>query len=144
MAASLRFVSRVDGWLMAVLLAAVMASLYAIASIANQGAAQLAWIGLLVGLPGVALPLWLLADTSYVLTDDSLRVRSGPFRWRVPLREIRAVAPSRSLLSGPALSLDRLRIDHGRARSLLISPKDRERFLSELNHRRAKTVPAHS
>ena len=36
-------------------------------------------------------------------------------------------------LSGPALSLDRLRIDYGRGRSLLVSPKERERFVSELS-----------
>ena len=136
MTTPLRFSSQIDGWLMAVLLVPAAACVYAIVFYASgQSTGRWLAMGMLLGLPGLVLPLWLLTGTSYELTDDELRVRCGPFRWCVPLREVRAVVPSRSLLSGPALSLDRLRIDYGRARLLLISPKDRQRFLSELQNR---------
>ncbi len=132
MRASLRFASKVDGWLLLVVLAAVAACAVAMLALATRGPAWTAVGWLVIALPGIVLPLWVLCDTRYELTDDALRVRSGPFRWRVGLRDVRAVVPSRSLLSSPALSLDRLRIDHGRTASLLVSPKDRERFLEEL------------
>ena len=80
------------------------------------------------------LPAWLLLGTRYSLTDDALKVRAGPFRWTVPLAEISSVRPSRSILSAPALSLDRIQIDYG-ARRILISPRERQRFVDELRQR---------
>ena len=41
---------------------------------------------------------------------------------------------SRSILSAPALSLDRIQIDYG-ARRILISPRERQRFVDELRQR---------
>ncbi|MET0289911.1 MAG: PH domain-containing protein [Pseudoxanthomonas sp.] len=93
-------------------------------------------------LPGLVLPLWMLLGTHYLLTAERLLIRCGPFRWRIRLAEIRAVTPTRSLLSGPALSLDRLRIDHGHWNSVLISPHAREDFLARLAHLRV-AVAAH-
>jgi hypothetical protein len=48
-----------------------------------------------------------------------------------------AAAGERGALSSPALSLDRLRVEYGRSQWLMISPADKERFLRELNARRA-------
>lgn len=130
----LRFASKVDGWLAAVILAAVLLDAVAIASVVQRaGTAQAMVMVPLIGIVGVGLPLWVLLRTDYELTGEELLVRSGPFRWRVPLRDIRAIEPSRSWLSGPALALDRLRIDHGCGRSVLVSPKERGRFLEALS-----------
>lgn len=85
---------------------------------------------------GVAFPIWVLVSTRYVLSRDRLDVHCGPFRWRIALRDITRVEPSRSTLSGPALSLDRLRIDYGGARSIVISPRERETFVRVLEERR--------
>jgi len=84
-------------------------------------------------LAAAALMLWLLYGTRYTLTDERLVIRSGPFRWRIALQAIHSVDPSRSLLSSPAVSLDRLRVRYGPSRrSILISPDDKERFLWDL------------
>jgi hypothetical protein len=124
--------SKVDGWLVAVLVVAVVASVAAGgAAIAADSPFMLAIV-----LPfGAVLPLWIAQTTRYTLDDAALNIASGPFRWRVPLRDIRGVTPTRSPLAGPALSLDRLRIDYGRARSILISPEDARGFLNELERR---------
>lgn len=74
---------------------------------------------------------WLFATTGYTFAGEELLVRSGPFSWRVPLAKIDTVKPSRSMLSAPALSLDRLEICYGRS-TILISPADREGFLQDL------------
>lgn len=132
MAQRLLFGSKVDGWLAAVIVAAALLSAMAIVSVAQRGLAYAAAALLLIGISGMALPIWVLFGTSYEVTDDELIVRSGPFRWRVPVHEIRAIEPSQSWLSGPALSLDRLRIDYSLGRCLLVSPKKRDQFLSRL------------
>jgi len=97
------------------------------------------YFGTLIGvLAGVGLPLWILANTNYTLTDMTLHVRCGPFSYKVPIAEISSVTPTRSILSAPALSLDRLRIEYSRGKVVVISPEDRERFLKDLDIRRRR------
>ena len=133
------FRSKVDWWLLAVLVAAAAGSLAALAALAAESLRQaLAFSPVL--LLSVGLPIWLLRTTTYTL-DDELLVRSGPFTWHVPLREIRVVRPTRNPLSSPALSLDRLRIEYGR-RAIMISPDDKTRFLEELQKRLPRPLTA--
>lgn len=87
----------------------------------------------LIVLALVALfPLWLLFWTDYTLAPDALTVRCGPLRWRVALADITGVAAVRDLASGPALAFDRLALDYGPGRRLLISPVPRAAFLAHL------------
>lgn len=74
---------------------------------------------------------WMFRSTYYVIEGDTLLIRSGIVSWRVPIRDIRSVRPTRSAISSPALSLDRLRIDYGR-KWILVSPEDRNRFIAAL------------
>jgi Bacterial PH domain len=76
-------------------------------------------------LAGCGFVAWVVAATRYTLDSATLTVRSGPLRWTVPLSEIHSVTPTREPRSSPALSMDRLRIDYGHGRSLLISPASR-------------------
>jgi hypothetical protein len=87
----------------------------------------------------VAVPLWTLLGTRYILSDESLVVRSGPFSWRIALTEVSGVEATRDARSSPALSLDRLRIGYGNGRSLMISPADKPRFVRDFTARRART-----
>ena len=73
----------------------------------------------------------LLRGTYYIVEAPALIIRSSIFQWRVPINEIRAVTPTRSPLSSPALSLDRLRIDYG-TRAIMVSPDDPRRFIEAL------------
>jgi hypothetical protein len=62
------------------------------------------------------------------VAGNTLRVACGPFRWKVPIDSIEKVEATRSPLSSPALSLDRLRINYGKRR-IMVSPSDRAGFL---------------
>jgi hypothetical protein len=79
--------------------------------------------------------LWVMFSTDYTLDATTLIVRSGPFRWTIPLSDIRAVTPTRDARSAPALSLERLRIEQKDGAAMLISPKDADGFLAELRDR---------
>jgi Bacterial PH domain len=83
----------------------------------------------------LALCVWTLLGTYYVIDATSLVVRSGPFHWTVALRDIRSVQATRDIRSGPALSFDRLRIEYGAGRVLLISPREKDAFLADLARR---------
>ncbi|MFT3720128.1 PH domain-containing protein [Pseudorhodoferax sp.] len=128
----MRFASKVDLWLVLVLGAAALAVLWALArALAHAGSGGIAVAAVAAAL-AVGLPLWLLVDTRYELADGQLRVRCGPFRSAIALDQIRSVRPSRSLVSSPALSLDRLHIAYGRHQAVLVSPRDKAGFIAAL------------
>ena len=129
------FRSKIDWWLAAALLTSAAASIMAVAIVGAVESPLLALAISPILLLSVGLPLWLLRATHYTLGATDLDIRCGPFSWRVPLREIRVVTETRNPLSSPALSLDRVRIDYGRASSLMISPQDKEGFVRELRKR---------
>lgn len=126
-----RFVSARDTWLVVVLWLGVGMLAFSMVPVLCAplgGWIRAAWL-LLTAASG-AFMLWVLYGTYYVLESEALRVRSGPFRWRVRWDRIVEVVPSRNPLSSPACSLDRLHIRYTGSRwGMLISPEDRARFL---------------
>lgn len=129
--------SKVDAWLVLVTALTVATSAIAAWVMIREGGVPAVVMVPVTLLLGAGLPLWVLRGTRYELTPGRLLIRCGPFRWTVPLKEIRAVEPTRNPLSSPALSLDRLRIDYGRGSSVMISPRDKARFLAELDRYRS-------
>jgi hypothetical protein len=129
------FRSRVDRWVVPVLAIAPLACLVSLVAALRHGegilpaAASVAFVAALY--VGLVFPL------RYGIGEDALVVRHGLVRQRIPLAAIVEVRPSRSLLSAPALSLDRLevRADGGLLGGAVISPEEREAFLDELARR---------
>jgi hypothetical protein len=78
------------------------------------------------------LMAWFLVSTFYQVEGEALLIRCGPFRWRIPLADIKSVRESRSVESSPALSMKRLRIDYGMGDSILVSPANRAGFLKAI------------
>jgi hypothetical protein len=131
------FPSKRDAWLAVVLwTGTAMLVAGAIVTLASPGpiAARLALAATM--LAAGAFGPWVLYSTGYRVTAVEIAVRSGPFRWQVPLDAIESVVPSGNPLSSPACSLDRLRIGyrdaHGRSRAILLSPADKIAFLAAL------------
>jgi hypothetical protein len=75
---------------------------------------------------------WIWFGTGYEISDDELKIHCGPFRQTVPLREIREIRKTRSPLSAPACSLDRMEITYGKSKHVMISPADKEDFIKLL------------
>jgi membrane protein YdbS with pleckstrin-like domain len=116
--------SKVDWWIAAILVALPCGLLFVSIWLILSGETM----GGLINLSALGVVLLVytfgLFPLRYELTSDVLVIRSGWGKRRVPYAEIRNVQPSRSLLSSPALSLDRLRIDYGRTFPIYISPDD--------------------
>jgi hypothetical protein len=81
---------------------------------------------------GVAFPSWVLINTYYQIKEGILIIKSGPLQWHITLDSIKSITPTRDTTSSPALSFDRLRIEYGQYNSILVSPKDKENFLSDI------------
>lgn len=132
------YTSKIDTWLGVVLLGAVAACFIAFIISLRTGSVPAIIATLPALLIGAGLPIWLMMSTSYTLSNSTLLVKSGPFKWQVPIEQITSITPTSNPLSSPALSLDRLRIDYGRGQSIMISPKDKSQFIQDLETRRGK------
>ncbi|WP_191273522.1 PH domain-containing protein [Neobacillus kokaensis] len=76
--------------------------------------------------------MWLWFATYYEINGNELKIVAGPFRSRIDIIEIKSIRPSRSILSSPALSMNRLEILYGKWGMVLISPKNEEQFCEKL------------
>lgn len=128
-----RFPSKIDAWfvmLLAISIVAVIAGF--VITVQQSGDAVAILVGGLATSLVVLLVFSILFRTYYSVEGDTLRIVSGPFRWRVPINEIEAIEPTRNPISSPALSLDRLRIRYSERKSIMISPADKQRFARAL------------
>jgi hypothetical protein len=135
----MRFRSKIDAWLVLLVIATGVLALTTSIPLILRGVPGAIPIAVAVFASVVGLPAWLLLTTSYWFEDEELCIRSGPLRWRIPINQIKAVTPTRNILSSPALSLDRLQIDYGMCQCVLVSPLDKKGFLSELNALRSNS-----
>jgi len=133
--AAKRFNSKIDLWMRIVLIAVIIGEAVAIGIAAFEAEDPLVTTGvLLLGMALVALTVWLMVGTCYIVDRGTLKVVAGPFRWRVPIEQITSVEATKSPLSSPALSLDRLRIRYSKHRRIMISPADKKGFLKAIGH----------
>ena len=132
-----KFSSKIDGWLIPVLVLSVGGLVAALVAVLIQ---ETPWpIRVLVAAVTAAVTLLLLAvfkSTYYLVRSDDIRIVSGPFRWTIPLADVRDISPTRNPLSSPALSLDRLKIAYGKRKFVLISPDDKDGFLRAVDRAR--------
>ena len=126
------FRSKIDGKFKAV---AFIMPCVALVAIATSPRVAALWVPASAILLITVVVLWVTLATYYEFVGDALVAHSGPFSWRIPLKDISTVRESNSVRSGPALSMDRLEITYRGGRVLLISPEDKPGFLAALRHR---------
>lgn len=128
--------SKIDTWLAVVLVSSMVVGAVVAYRVIGMGqqAALISALPILV--IGIGLPLWMMAGTSYSLGPTQLLIKSGPFKWVVPIATIVSITPTSNAASSPAMSLDRLRIEYGNKQAVMISPKNKEQFLKDLEKRR--------
>ena len=128
-----RFVSKIDRWLVVVVGITLLVQTVLVAWLAvSHGGTVEIFVAVLATLFVYALILGVLRYTYYVVGQGKLRIVSGPFRWSLPIADIRSIEATRNPLSSPALSLDRLRIRYGKRRSVMVSPADKAGFIAAL------------
>lgn len=127
------FKSKVDWWIRVLLGLAIAGMFVASGTVILEGPGPVAiTVTILACIAGLALIVWVLISTTYTVERGMLVVRAGPLRWKVPIDEITAVEATRSPLSSPALSLDRLRIRYGKNQRIMVSPADKTGFLKAI------------
>ncbi len=132
-----KFPSKVDTWLVVVVLAAIGLTFFQ--GVAFSGVSRAASvISLVAALFIVALCFAVAIPCQYVLAADHLFIQSGLIKRRIAYRDIKKIEPSSLPLSAPALSLRRVKISYGKTFQL-VSPRERELFIQLLQERVAAT-----
>lgn len=91
------------------------------------------WLGFSIIAVTLAFLVYLFLTTYYVIEGDKLRVRSGFLVNRIiEIEKIRKVETSKSFLSSPATSFDRIELSYNKFDSVSISPSDKISFVEEL------------
>jgi hypothetical protein len=126
-----RFPSRVDPWIGVLLVLGPVVAMGGTLAAAVTDDAPLWFAAGPLALFGVLYTL-LVWPVDYTLGPETLIVRFGLIRLRLPYAEIRSVEPTADIRSSPALSLERLRVEAGPRRSVNISPADRAAFMAAL------------
>lgn len=133
--AAKRFRSKVDSWILILMIVAIVVQIVAVGAAALQAGDPIVTTGLILLVIAVSgLMVWLLVGTHYTVDHGLIRIVAGPFRWKVPVDQITSVAASRSPLSSPALSMDRIMIRYGKRRRIMVSPADQAGFLKAIGH----------
>lgn len=131
---AMRFESKRDLWIIVLLrvFPLVVLAIVAVAWYLRHGDVRGPIAGVIVVI-GVELLFFesLFRSTYYVIDGSTLLIRSSFLRWRIPIGEITAITPTRSAISSPALSLDRLRIDYSDT-FILVSPEKQGQFIEAL------------
>jgi hypothetical protein len=117
--------SKVDWWLGLVLVYPIFRS---VASIIEGD-----WIGYI----GIALCLLFIVfiskSTRYIISENHLIVKCMFIvNDKIEISKIRKIEKTNSILSSPALSLDRISIKFNKYDEVYISPKERQAFIDEL------------
>jgi hypothetical protein len=91
------------------------------------------WSALAINLLVCAFIAYLYTTTYYTITGNILNVHCGFFyNTDIDIASIKSIAETNSVLSAPALSLDRIEIFYNKYDSIVISPLNKTDFIAAL------------
>ena len=96
-----------------------------------EGRSADAMILFLTGALAALITIAFTLPCRYTVLEDTLSLRCGLICYQVPLADIQSVEPSRTIMSGPALSMNRVLIQTAK-RQYILSPKERDAFIEDL------------
>ena len=117
--------SKIDWWLGLVLVYPIFRSIVSII----EGK----WIGYLGIVLCFLFIVFISKSTRYIIDENQLIVKSMFIvNCKIEISRIKKIEKTNSILSSPALSLDRMAIMYNKFDEVYISPKDKQAFIEEL------------
>jgi len=118
-----RFKSKIDLWFI-VFLALIFGAIL-VRLVYDQ-----IWTGFAFILLTVVFIVYMFSTTFYTIENKRLVIKCGIFyNLSIEIEKIKRVSDSYNIISSPALSFDRIEILYNKFDTVLISPKDKRRFI---------------
>jgi hypothetical protein len=77
--------------------------------------------------------LHMFFKTQYIINNERVDIKCGFFSYGpILIEEIKEISKTRSIISSPAPSFDRIEIKYGKYDEIIVSPKDKFGFAEEL------------
>ena len=77
--------------------------------------------------------LHMFFNTNYKIQNEKLFIKCGFFKYRpINIEDIKKVSKSSNIISSPAASFDRIEIKYGKFDEIIISPKNKIKFIEDL------------
>lgn len=80
----------------------------------------------------LTLLLWIWFGTGYKVEGELLKLKFGPFKSKINIKEIKKISRTKNPFTAPALSVDRLEIRFGKYDVINISPKNENELIHSL------------
>jgi len=126
--------SKIDWWVSAIVIFTIV-----VCVIGSSIDGRIFITGLVMGVFLFILEIVMFASVKYQICDGKIGIRNFLYRWEwLPIDKITEVKKTRSILSAPGLSFDRIAIKFSDKKILKssmpleISPKDRDSFIIQL------------
>ena len=117
--------SKIDWWLGLPLLYPIFLSITSII----EGK----WFGYLILASIILLVIFTSKSTKYIINENLLTIKSlFVVNTKIDISTIRKIEKTSSILSSPALSMDRIAIRYNKFDEIYISPKEKQLFIDEL------------
>lgn len=118
-----KFKSKIDLWF--VILVSILFTLLLIRLAYDQN-----WVGFIFIIVVISYVIYSFLTTVYSIEGDKLKIKCGYFfNFLIEIKDIKKISETFNIISSPALSFNRLEILYNKFDTLLISPKDKIRFL---------------
>ena len=77
--------------------------------------------------------LHMFFNNNYKIQNEKLFIKCGFFKYRpINIEDIKKVSKSSNIISSPAASFDRIEIKYGKFDEIIISPKNKIKFIEDL------------
>ncbi|MCR6794481.1 hypothetical protein BACERE00193_02222 [Bacillus paranthracis] len=86
-------------------------------------------------IPLSILLMWSWFSTKYIVGEETITIRSGFVKKCILIRDIKQISNTKNPVAAYALSLDRLEIVYDTNQTEIISPKDKEQFISQVKNK---------
>jgi hypothetical protein len=91
------------------------------------------WPGLFINFCILLLMVYLILDTYYIIKGDILIVKCGFLvNKKIDINKVDLISETNSVISAPAISLDRLDIIYNGHEGILISPRNKLKFIEHM------------
>jgi hypothetical protein len=123
-----KFKSKIDLWFVLLLGLLFGAILFRLAFDKN-------WIGFIFIFFVIVFISYMFLTTFYSIENNIVRIRCGIFfNLSIDIQNIKRISDSYNIISSPALSFDRLEILYNKFDTILISPKEKKRFIEAIKN----------
>ena len=90
------------------------------------------WIPFFIDLLLYVSVVYLMVSIKYEINESQLIIHQAMGKMVIDINTIKSIEPTHTILSAPASSLDRLRISYNKYDEVVISPRQKEAFIRQL------------